>query len=130
MQQKIVLVIDDNKGIHQSLAMMTGRTFPIVFIAATTLVEAKLRFQEHIDTIDAVLMDGCIESRECDTLPLLEMISRSRYHGPVIAISGDRHNRQLMVLHGASGACDKHEVRDKLEEMLLTPAPKRHVPRR
>jgi len=130
LSQKTVLVIDDNVGLHQSLAMMTGRTFPITFIAATTLAEAQRRFQEHIDTIDAVLVDGCIESRECDTLPLLRMITTSHFHGPVIAISGDRHNRRLMVRHGANGACDKHEVRNKLEEMLLAPPPKRHIPRR
>lgn len=131
LQQKIVLVVDDQKGLHQSLAIMTTRSFPVRFIGATTLREARQLFHEHALALDAILLDGCVERRgECDTLPLIDLFKLSRFRGPIIAISGCRHIRRSMVAYGATMACEKHEIRTLLEERLFLPEPRKLVARR
>lgn len=131
MQEKTVLVVDDSESFHGSIKLMTGRTFPVRFIAAARLDQAISLFGKHRAELDAILLDGCVESRtECDTLPLIDHFKRCGYRGPLIAISASRHHRHSMVKHGATMACEKHEIRSTLEELLFPPVKKKFAARR
>lgn len=130
MTEKLVLVVDDDFNFHQSIGFLTGIAFPVKFISAMSLKEAERLFREHYAKLDAILVDGCVESKQCDTLPLIQHFKESRFRGPIIGISNARHLRAAMHKAGATDFCGKHEIRRTLEELLFPPEVKKRVARR
>lgn len=133
MEHKLVLVIDDDRGFHQSITYMTGNAFPVRFLSATKLHQARELFHRHRDHIDAIFVDGCVESRndDCDTLTLIQLFKTQGFRGPIVAMASARHHRIEMCNAGATTACEKHELRHVIDERLLSlPKAKTRIARR
>lgn len=102
---KKILVIEDNEAMIGSM----GRAFWLLNMEPTfarTLDEA----EEALTTgeFDIIAVDGCLNSREINTLPLVRRIS-ARYTGPLIAISSESSFNEQLVAAGCSHSCPKYQ---------------------
>ncbi len=109
----VLLIEDDDllcRAFKRSLELRGVTT-----IQASSVEEGQRLFHAHRDSLDAIVMDGCLNSPNLNTLPLIKEIKDSGFAQPIIAASGDPKNRRIMMAHGCT-----HAVDDKTEIISFT----------
>lgn len=81
---KRVLMVDDREQNHAKLRpLLVGK---VELVSALTIEEAERLF-ENGEQFDAIIMDACVPGNRPTTVPLVEMIRRGGFTGPMIAAS-------------------------------------------
>lgn len=83
---------------------------------AYTIAQAEALFEQHLESLRGILLDGSIHY-ELDTLPLLERM-RSRFQGPIIATSSHEDFRDQMVAAGCDADVEKTGAVDLLLRLI------------
>lgn len=112
----VVLVVDDTDS-HMSLLMSLLHDRAEV-LWAPRLAEGQKFFEENRGGLAVIIMDGCVESSQLDTLPLIKSIRQAGYTGPMIACSADRGYRGRMVEAGCSHESEKLDLPTLVFELL------------
>ena len=119
---RTILIVEDNNGLRDTLKEKCKRKYgdQSVIIEAGTLAQAFDVFDKNASTLDAITMDGCVDTKSdhADTLPLIQHMRTAGFKGPIIANSSAEKNLELMKAAGASHACSKVDILNKLFEVL------------
>ncbi len=118
---KKVLVVDDDDT-FQSLCVEVFHGKDVQVIGAISLKEAREAFALHPD-VDLIFMDGCLPGEQLNTLPLVREF-RKTYAGPMIASSGRKSYRELLMKEGCSHQGSKSEAWRLALELLGFDRPK------
>jgi len=120
---KRILLIEDDPGIIKLWKSHLRRLPPnaVELVVASTFNEVDTAMNSHA-FFDIVVIDGNLEGRQGDTLPLVSKI-REVFRGTIVAASGDpRTVKQLMEAASgySKGTDDKSlSIRIALEELDL-----------
>lgn len=79
-------------------------------ISATTLSMLYKQFDKYIDSIDVIILDGCIPGSTLNTLGFIEYARRSGFTKPIIAASSLPYYRELMLDAGCSHEAEKEDA--------------------
>jgi len=74
MATRKILVVDDLADLQDLLETALGDLPRCQLLFAPTLADAARLFHEHATDIVAIFMDGCVEGKVLDTLPLIRAI--------------------------------------------------------
>lgn len=101
---KVFLVVDDLEDVQRFFGrwlprFVNGRNGGAQILQAQTLEEARRLFQENEGVLSAIIMDGQVDQPERETIRLVQEI-RSRWPGPIVAISGHSAIQEQMVAAG------------------------------
>jgi len=108
---KKVLAVEDNDRVRRWWQEALAGTVEIIGVGTH---EEALQFLAGDPEVDAIVMDACLVGRIPDTQPLVE-IARQRFHGPIIAVSGDEAFRRILIQAG----CDHESAKPRLARKLL-----------
>ena len=115
MDKKKVLVVDDDKSIHEFLA--TRMKDKVVLLKALTLQQGEELFNANPD-ISVVVIDACVPGNQPNSQWLVRKIRKTFVDLPIIAISSVNAYQQKLLLAGCSHECDKMSIPEKLLEFL------------
>lgn len=101
----VLLVEDDNLQSRMVERQLRGVA---QVITCSTQEEAITLFVQH-PNIALILLDGCVPGFSLNTIPLLQQF-RMTFTGPIVAMSGNRSYRQIMMEHGCTHECGKSDV--------------------
>jgi len=105
LTMKKILIVDDSINYHalfsQNLKTLSG----VKIVRAFTPDDFSMEWDKD-PKFDLIFMDGCLNSQECDTVPLIEKI-RATSKCPIIASSSLPEARQQMMQAGCDYEFDK-----------------------
>ena len=98
-----ILVIDDDPQFHMVFKQMIESAIPRpIVISAYNLTDAKTIYEKHRD-VKVIIMDGCLDSAEPNTAPLVREI-RKTYQGIIVANSSNEDGQKQLVEAGCRHA--------------------------
>ena len=114
MSKKKVLIVDDDDDVQAFYRRTLNDK--VLLLSALTIKEAEELFATNPD-LDAIVMDACVPEAPPTTIPLVRKM-RETFDGPMIASSGDKDYRQMLVNAGCDHESKKGLVPQKLLEVL------------
>ncbi len=112
-----ILVVDDEVGIQDVLRfLLEDEGYEV--LQAKTLAEAREVFDSQKSKIDAILLDGIMDSGNTTDLLLNYMVKESEFSKPVIAFSGDEKTRKKQVKLGCLDELDKASTADEISNFF------------
>jgi DNA-binding response OmpR family regulator len=112
-----VLIVDDDAAVRRSMVRYLN-AFGIETIEAQTLNEGYLAFGTYSESLDMIIIDGCVDNpNHLDSLPLIATI-RGLYSKPILASSGNEDNLPQMLNAGASHSALKAEAASMVLKIL------------
>lgn len=108
---KKVLFVEDDEAQHKALRSWPF-DFDIEIISAYDIVEGWAKFQEHVGTLDAIVLDGQLGTGQKKHYghALAHQIRASGYTGPMIAASSDHDLNMTMLRYGCNIIAEKMKV--------------------
>ncbi len=90
MSKRKVLLVEDSADIQLAVReVLSVQQRTVELLSALTLAEGADLYRAHCAELFAIAMDGCVESNQLDTLPLIRTIRDSGFPGPIIATSSN-----------------------------------------
>lgn len=88
---------------------------------ANNLEEAETLFRANHQTIDVIVVNGCVEhaDKELDTGPFIQKVIASGFKGPIVATSSNEGVRQDMLKAGCTHECEKHKLVNLLKQIIV-----------
>lgn len=119
-----MLIVEDDTQIQntykRTLFNRFGQSGKIQLIQAYTASEGEDFLLENSD-LDLIVLDGSLEHHGSG-YELLQRI-KEFYNGPILAISGSRDMRQMMMASGGTHECEKNFVPRNILNILDLPLP-------
>ena len=116
---KKVLIVEDDKSVLRFLQIVLGTKFEV--ITAGNVEEAKLKFNENLNDLAAIFLDGNIPENglpgcfQTETV-ILAREFKAKFFGPMVAISGhERVQSTLMTICNID--CAKPILLDRLQQV-------------
>lgn len=101
-----ILIVDDEPWVAERLkALLPDHTL----LCAYTIKEARALFRKHRHSINLILFDGYMDSKDPTptTLGLITEIRTSSFERPMVGISRDSGMRARQIGHGCTSAINK-----------------------
>ena len=113
MEKIRVLFIEDDEFVIDLIIRMLKK-MPVEIILAKNKTEAERQFEDNINNINLIIMDGSLPLSPssgviCDTIDFTNDV-RKKYSGVIIATSSDPSLREKLMKAGCNIECD-----DKLQ---------------
>jgi DNA-binding response OmpR family regulator len=110
-----VLIVEDDRGFQR---MYAGSLEAFELIQAYDWNDGLRLFQEHADSLDAIVLDGNLGNGDCgDTLA--QAFRNAGYTGPMIATSHASETQEMLLESGCDHRVDsKFGVCDLLVKLL------------
>ena len=119
---RTILFIENEQLIYETfvnaliLGTPRGNETPKV-LWAQTLEEAETLFDGHREELDLIVVDGMLDSDECDTEDLVRCMREKGYSGPMAANSFQYN--EVLQRAGCSHSFDKNDVANLALEILF-----------
>jgi DNA-binding NtrC family response regulator len=113
----LVLIVDDLKSELRHHAETLAQ-YGIRSVRAATLQELDDVFDKYRNELEAVILDGCLEDHQPDTIEFVYRAVSSGFSGYLVAASSSGHYRERMVLAGCTHQSPKEEVAVFVADLL------------
>lgn len=98
---KKILIIEDKADFREPLVEECRRQ-GVEVLEADSIESARALFIEHQSTIDAIIVDGCVDSRDTFDTPLLVREMREKdFKKRIVASSHSENNNEILKSAGA-----------------------------
>ncbi len=108
------LIVEDDVGSIKEFQKIKSRETYI--FADVTSFKQFVTGLETDEKINAVALDGCVNSPAPNTINIPLWLHKMGYNGPIIAISGSKNTQRLQLINGCSHSCEKQELPDYIQQ--------------
>lgn len=108
MSNRVLIVEDYDRDLARYRRHFEDQASDFELFTATTLADAERQFARIRP--DIVIVDGCVDGGELDTLPFIRAVRASGFTGMLIAASGLPRLRERMVEAGCTHKAAKEKV--------------------
>ena len=113
-----VLIVEDNQAALDRITRLLEEE-GVEVVSAMTTESAVPVFVEHRETINLIIMDGVLGTRETDELvQLLRDPEMGNFKGTILAVSGLAHVNEKLMKAGADETVNKDEAAARALQLL------------